>query len=115
MIKIFYKTYFKKGTPFPEEDSTDYVWNGMNQAAAEGQFPYQASLRRRFRGGELQHFCSGSILNKRWILTVAHCLIGYVKISAVVVKMHVIQFLFFINNIIYNFNLIIIIYINVIN
>lgn len=39
--------------------------------AEEGQFPYQVSLRNRLMGGT--HFCGGSILNERFILTAAHC------------------------------------------
>ncbi|KAK4873100.1 hypothetical protein RN001_015129 [Aquatica leii] len=37
--------------------------------AADGQYPYQASLRSNNR-----HVCGGSILNNRWVLTSAVCL-----------------------------------------
>lgn len=38
--------------------------------AKEGQFPYQVALR--FKSNHL-HFCGGSILSSRFILTAAHC------------------------------------------
>ncbi|KYN01157.1 Chymotrypsin-1 [Cyphomyrmex costatus] len=40
--------------------------------ANEGQFPYQASLRINDN-----HFCGGSVINNRWILTASHCLTGF--------------------------------------
>ncbi|KAK9758554.1 Trypsin [Popillia japonica] len=42
------------------------------QNATEGQFPYQISVR--YYGS---HNCRGSILNKHWALTAAHCVDGY--------------------------------------
>lgn len=44
------------------------------QAATEGQFPYQVSLRLfNF------HICGGSIIDTRTILTAAHCVADKVK------------------------------------
>ncbi|XP_076619641.1 chymotrypsin-2-like [Colletes latitarsis] len=39
--------------------------------APVGGFPYQVSLRQNNN-----HFCGGSILNSRYILTAAHCVVG---------------------------------------
>ncbi|XP_031633010.1 chymotrypsin-2-like [Contarinia nasturtii] len=38
--------------------------------AVEGQFPYQISLRDKWSN---QHFCGGSIITDRFMLTAAHC------------------------------------------
>ncbi|XP_055622119.1 chymotrypsin-2-like [Toxorhynchites rutilus septentrionalis] len=40
--------------------------------AAPGQFPYQASLRS---SGDA-HFCGGSIISSRWVLSADHCTVG---------------------------------------
>lgn len=53
------------------------IINGKN--AKPGKFPYQVSLVEGSR-----HFCGGSILNKKWILTAAHCVKGQSNIRVFV-------------------------------
>lgn len=42
------------------------------QDASPGQFPYQISLRSRGN----RHFCGGSILTGKWVISAAHCTAG---------------------------------------
>lgn len=46
--------------------------------AEVGQFPYQVSLRRGPK--QNQHFCGGSIISDRVILSAAHCTQGWAAI-----------------------------------
>ncbi|XP_055596059.1 chymotrypsin-2-like [Uranotaenia lowii] len=61
---------FGKTLPVEYQEWEGYIVGGQN--AASGQFPYQVSLR----SAQNAHFCGGSIVNNRWILSAAHCTIG---------------------------------------
>lgn len=73
--------------PF-ENDDIERIING--QTATPGQFPYQASLRvwAQPQGAprpSFIHFCGGSIISKRWILTAAHCLVELTDQNRVII------------------------------
>jgi len=50
------------------ESPGQYIKGGRD--VAKGELPFQISFQRKGGG----HICGGSILNKRWAITAAHCL-----------------------------------------
>jgi len=54
------------------------------EEASDGEFPFQVSLRSIGALGAT-HFCGGSIIDKDWILTAAHCCAGQGPLSMHVV------------------------------
>lgn len=65
---------------FDSTEGTDRIINGST--AEPGQFPYMVSVRELGRFFHVdpvvhwRHTCGGSVISKRWVVTVAHCTNG---------------------------------------
>ncbi|EEB11552.1 tripsin, putative [Pediculus humanus corporis] len=78
LIKKFFFSGLTKGNLLDFENVTEPIISDEDffkivggEKAEEGEFPYQVSLR--FRGLMKMHFCGGSIISERIVLTAAHC------------------------------------------
>ncbi|XP_029466499.1 chymotrypsin B-like [Rhinatrema bivittatum] len=57
------------GVPAIEPVVTGYARIVNGEEAVPGSWPWQASLQNSLGG----HFCGGSLINKQWVVTAAHC------------------------------------------
>ncbi|XP_036593870.1 tryptase-like [Trichosurus vulpecula] len=56
--------------PIVQDESEAKIVGG--DAAQEGEWPWQISLRKKL-SGSWKHICGGSLIHPTWILTAAHC------------------------------------------
>lgn len=56
------------GIADPDIKKSEFV-----NSAREGQFPWLASFQVKRSDGSRGHFCMGSFISERWILSAAHC------------------------------------------
>merc|ERR1712168_1707200 len=72
------------------EARSPYIIGGV--VSEKGRWPWQISLQMKNpESGDFQHACGGSVLNDKWILVAAHCVMYSKKTSDYRVRMGMFQ------------------------
>merc|ERR1711862_830560 len=68
--------------PLSDQVGVGYIVGG--ELAADGEFPWQVSLRS-VSGLGATHFCGGAVIDTDWVLTAGHCCAGQLPLTMHVV------------------------------
>ena len=71
--KLICNADYARKVDVPLDDVHQRICNGI--PAAPKQFPWQVAILTPI-GNNIYSFCGGSLINRKWVLTAAHCVVG---------------------------------------
>merc|ERR1712045_299575 len=88
-IKMIFSALILVAGLLATEARSPYIIGGV--VSSKGRRPHQVSLQMTRQGSPYQHACGGSILNEKWILVAAHCVMYSKKVTDYKVKLGMFQ------------------------